>query len=138
MDNTASALMKSLESEIRALKAQNLVTDPRDAVVSYPLNITASGVRANDSSTDHAVLVEFIPDNYEYATVPPVINMWLQDVHVPANDYGINEGYLIVAKYNPFNYYVRCPFIAYSITDTYSMRIHCSALVPGHLEVSIA
>lgn len=136
MDNTASALMKSLESEIRALKAQNLVTDPRDAVVSYPLNITASGVRANDSSMDHAVLVEFIPDD-ENSTVPPVINMWLQDVHVPANDYGINEGYLTVARYNPFNYYVRCPFITYSTTDTYSMRIHCTALVPGHLEVSI-
>lgn len=136
MDNTASALMKSLESEIRALKAQNLVTDPRDAVVSYPLNITASGVRANDSSMDHAVLVEFIP-NDESSMVPPVINLWLQDVHVPANDYGINEGYLTVARYNPFNYYVRCPFIAYSITDTYSMRIHCTALVPGHLEVSI-
>lgn len=135
MDN-ASSLIKSLESEIRALKAQNLVTDPRDAVVSYPLNITASGVRANDPSMDHAVLVEFIPDD-ENSTVPPVINLWLQDVHVPANDYGIDEGYLTVAKYNPFNYYVRCPFIAYSITDTYSMRIHCTALVPGHLEVSI-
>lgn len=134
--NNASALIKALESEIRALKAQNLVTDPRDAVVSYPLNITASGVRANDSSMDHAVLVEFIPDD-ENSTVPPVINLWLQDVHVPANDYGINEGYLTVAKYNPFNYYVRCPFIAYSTTDTYSMRIHCTALVPGHLEVSI-
>lgn len=136
MDNTASALIKNLESEIRALKAQNLATDPRDAVVSYPLNITASGVRANDPSMDHAVLVEFIPDD-ESSMVPPVINVWLQNVHVPANDYGINEGYLTVAKYNPFNYYVRCPFIAYSITDTYSMRIHCSALVPGHLEVSI-
>lgn len=135
--NNASSLIKSLESEIRALKAQNLVTDPRDAVVSYPLNITASGVRANDPSMDHAVLVEFIP-NDESSMVPPVINLWLQDVHVPANDYGINEGYLTVAKYNPFNYYVRCPFIAYSITDTYSMRIHCTALVPGHLEVSIA
>lgn len=134
--NNASALIKALESEIRALKAQNLVTDPRDAVVSYPLNITASGVRANDSSMDHAVLVEFIPDD-ENSTVPPVINLWLQDVHVPANDYGINEGYLTVARYNPFNYYVRCPFIAYSTTDTYSMRIHCSALVPGHLKVSI-
>lgn len=134
--NNASALIKALESEIRALKAQNLITDPRDAVVSYPLNITASGVRANDSSMDHAVLVEFIPDD-ENSTVPPVINLWLQDVHVPANDYGINEGYLTVARYNPFNYYVRCPFIAYSITDTYSMRIHCTALVPGHLKVSI-
>lgn len=134
--NNASALIKALESEIRALKAQNLITDPRDAVVSYPLNITASGVRANDSSMDHAVLVEFIPDD-ENSTVPPVINLWLLDVHVPANDYGINEGYLTVARYNPFNYYVRCPFIAYSTTDTYSMRIHCSALVPGHLEVSI-
>ena len=135
--NNASALIKSLESEIRALKAQNLITDPRDAVVSYPLNITASGVRANDPSMDHAVLVEFVPDD-ESSMVPPVINVWLQDVHVPANDYGINEGYLAVAKYNPFNFYVTCPFIAYSITDTYSMRIHCSALVPGHLEVTIA
>ena len=135
--NNASALIKNLESEIRALKAQNLATDPRDAVVSYPLNITASGVRANDPSKAHAVLVEFIPDD-ESSMVPPVINVWLQDVHVPANDYGINEGYLAVAKYNPFNFYVTCPFIAYSITDTYSMRIHCTALVPGHLEVSIA
>ena len=135
MDN-ASSLIKALEGEIRALKSQNLVTDPRDAVVSYPLNITASGVRANDPACDHAVLVEFIPDD-ENSTVPPVVNLWLQDVHVPANDYGINEGYLTVAKYNPFNYYVRCPFIAYSITDTYSMRIHCTALVPGHLEVSV-
>lgn len=135
--NNASSLIKSLESEIRALKAQNLVTDPRDAVISYPLNATASGVRANDSSTDHAVLVEFIPDD-ESSMVPPVINVWLQDVHVPANDYGIDEGYLAVAKYNPFNFYITCPFIAYSITDTYSMRIHCTALVPGHLEVSIA
>ena len=135
--NNASALIKNLESEIRALKAQNLITDPRDAVVSYPLNITASGVRANDPSTDHAVLVEFIPDD-ESSMVPPVINVWLQNVHVPANDYGINEGYLTVAKYNPFNFYVRCPFIAYSMKDTYSMRIHCSALVPGHLKVSIA
>lgn len=134
--NNASALIKALESEIRALKAQNLITDPRDAVVSYPLNITASGVRANDPSMDHAVLVEFTPDD-ESSMVPPVINLWLQDVHVPANDYGINEGYLTVARYNPFNYYVRCPFIAYSTTDTYSMRIHCTALVPGHLEVSI-
>ena len=137
MADNASSLIKSLESEIRALKSQNLVTDPRDAVVSYPLNITASGVRANDPEMDHAVLVEFIPDD-ENSTVPPVVNLWLQDVHVPANVYGINEGYLTVAKYNPINYYVRCPFIAYSITDTYSMRIHCSALVPGHLEVSIA
>ena len=137
MDNSASYLVKALESEIRALKAQNLVTDPRDAVVSYPLNATASGVRANDPSMDHAVLVEFIPDD-ESSMVPPVINVWLQDVHVPANDYGINEGYLAVAKYNPFNFYITCPFIAYSITDTYSMRIHCTALVPGHLEVSIA
>ena len=135
--NDASALIKALEGEIRALKAQNLVTDPRGAVISYPLNITASGVRANDPSRDHAVLVEFIPDD-ESSMVPPVINVWLQDVHVPANDYGINEGYLAVAKYNPFNFYITCPFIAYSITDTYSMRIHCSALVPGHLEVSIA
>lgn len=135
--NNASALIKALESEIRALKAQNLATDPRDAVISYPLNITARGVRANDPSMDHAVLVEFIPDD-ESSMVPPVINVWLQDVHVPANDYGVNEGYLTVAKYNPFNYYVRCPFIAYSITDTYSMRIHCTALVPGHLKVSIA
>ena len=135
--NDASALIKALESEIRALKAQNLITDPRDAVVSYPLNIAVSGVRANDPSKDHAVLVEFIPDD-ESSMVPPVINVWLQDVHVPANDYGINEGYLAVAKYNPFNFYVTCPFIAYSITDTYSMRIHCTALVPGHLEVSIA
>ena len=135
--NNASALIKALESEIRALKAQNLITDPRNAVISYPLNITASGVRANDPAMDHAVLVEFIPDD-ESSMVPPVINVWLQDVHVPANDYGINEGYLTVAKYNPFNYYVRCPFIAYSITDTYSMRIHCTALVPGHLEVSIS
>ena len=135
MDN-ASSLIKSLEGEIRALKAQNLITDPRDAVVSYPLNITASGVRANDPSRDHAVVVEFIPDD-ESSMVPPVINVWLQDVHVPANDYGINEGYLAVAKYNPFTFDVTCPFIAYSITDTYSMRIHCSALVPGHLEVSI-
>ena len=134
--NNASALIKALESEIRALKAQNLATDPRDAVISYPLNITASGVRANDSSKDHAVLVEFIPDD-ESSHVPPVINVWLQDVHVPANDYGINEGYLAVAKYNPFTFYVTCPFIAYSITDTYSMHIHCSALVPGHLEVTI-
>ena len=135
--NDASALIKALESEIRALKAQNLVTDPRNAVISYPLNATASGVRANDPSMDHAVLVEFIPDD-ESSMVPPVINLWLQDVHVPANDYGINEGYLAVAKYNPFNFYITCPFIAYSITDTYSMRIHCTALVPGHLEVSIA
>ena len=135
--NDASALIKALESEIRALKAQNLVTDPRNAVISYPLNATASGVRANDPSMDHAVLVEFIPDD-ESSMVPPVINVWLQDVHVPANDYGINEGYLAVAKYNPFNFYVTCPFIAYSITDTYSMRIHCTALVPGHLEVSIS
>lgn len=135
--NDASALIKALESEIRALKAQNLITDPRDAVVSYPLNIAVSGVRANDPSKDHAVLVEFIPDD-ESSMVPPVINVWLQDVHVPANDYGINEGYLAVAKYNPFNFYITCPFIAYSITDTYSMRIHCTALVPGHLEVSIA
>lgn len=135
--NDVSSLIKALESEIRALKAQNLITDPRDAVISYPLNITASGVRANDPSMDHAVLVEFIPDD-ESSMVPPVINLWLQDVHVPANDYGINEGYLAVAKYNPFNFYITCPFIAYSITDTYSMRIHCSALVPGHLEVSIA
>ena len=135
--NDASALIKNLESEIRALKAQNLITDPRDAVVSYPLNIAVSGVRANDPSKDHAVLVEFIPDD-ESSMVPPVINVWLQDVHVPANGYGIDEGYLAVAKYNPFNFYVTCPFIAHSTTDTYSMRIHCSALVPGHLKVSIA
>ena len=137
MDNSASYLVKALESEMRAMKAQNLVTDPRDAVVSYPLNATASGVRANDPSMDHGVLVEFVPDD-EYSTIPPVINLWLQDIHVPANDFGINEGYLTVARYNPTNYYVRCPFIAYSTTDTYSMRIHCTALVPGHLEVSIA
>lgn len=137
MDNSASYLVKSLESEMRAMKAQNLVTDPRDAVVSYPLNATASGVRANDPSMDHAVLVEFVPDD-EYSAIPPVINLWLQDIHVPANDFGINDGYLTVARYNPTNYYVRCPFIAYSTTDTYSMRIHCTALVPGHLEVSIA
>lgn len=137
MDNSASYLVKSLESEMRAMKAQNLVTDPRDAVVSYPLNATASGVRANDPSMDHAVLVEFVPDD-EYSAIPPVINLWLHDIHVPANDFGINEGYLTVVRYNPTNYYVRCPFIAYSTTDTYSMRIHCTALVPGHLEVSIA
>lgn len=135
MANNIASLLKDLESEMRALKAQNLVTDPKDAVVSYPLNATASGVVANDPSMDHAVLVEFVPD--EYSTIPPVINLWLQDVHVPANDYGYNEGYLTVTRYNPTNYYIRCPFITYATTDTYSMKIHCTALVPGHLEVNV-
>lgn len=135
MANNASSLLKALESEMRALKSQNLVTDPKDAVVSYPLNATASGVRANDPSMDHAVLVEFVPD--EPTSVPPVINLWLRNVHVPANDYGYNEGYLTVAQYNPTNYYIRCPFITYNTSDTYSMGIHCSALVPGHLEVTV-
>lgn len=135
MVNNAASLLKSLENEMRALKSQNLVTDPKDAVVSYPLNATASGVRANDPSMDHAVLVEFVPD--EASTVPPVINLWLQDVHVPANDYGYNEGYLTVTRYNPTNYCIRCPFITYATTDTYSMKIHCTALVPGRLEVNV-
>ena len=135
MNNAIERHVKDLEAELRALKCQNLVTDPKDAVVATSVNAHVGGIPANDLNRDHNALIEFVPDD-ETSTVPPVINIWLRNIHVPGNDYGINEGYLTPVRYNPTSYYVRCPFIAYNTTDTYSMDVHCSALVPGRLLVS--
>ena len=131
--NDINQLLKQQISEMRAIKAQGLVTDPKDAVVATSLNATISGIVANDLEGFHAGYVQFIPDDL---SIVPFIQVWLSNIHVPANDFGVDAGYLMPIKYNPSNFYILCPFIGINITDTYSFDVHVTSLVPGRLEVS--
>lgn len=132
MVNTVDRLIQQQLAEMRAIKAQGLITNPKDALVATSLNATISGVPANDLQQDHFGTVTFSPED---TSVIPFIQVWLSNIHVPDNDFGVDEGYLVPIKVNPAYFYIVCPFISYNTTDTYSFDVHVTSLVPGTLEV---
>lgn len=131
--NTITDGLEQARREMRAIKAQGLTTDPRDAVVSYSFNATVQGIQANDINSDHGATFIFDADGIKDGTmtVPPMMNVWISSAHVPQNDFGIDEGSISLVRYNPTAFYVVCPFISVSTTDTYSISVHATALVPG-------
>lgn len=132
MVNTVDRLIQQQIAEMRAIKAQGLVTDPRDAVVSTSLNATISGIVANDLNENHMGYVQFTPED---TSLIPFIQVWLSNIHVPDNDFGVDAGYLMPVKANPGYFYIVCPFISYNTTDTYSFDVHVTSLIPGSIEV---
>ena len=135
-NNTSEKLVRQVWNETRAIAAQNLTTDPENAVISKPLNIHVGGVPANRLDVNVSVAIDFSRDTTQAPNFSPA-QIWLSNIHVPANDVGVDAGWLSLVEWLPGRYYVFCPFIGVNVTDTYSFDVHCSALVPGTLTATI-
>lgn len=122
--------LRAIRRELRAIKAQNLVTEPADVTGVTPATASISGVPANDSEAkNYNVIITWTPSNT--SDITPLTNCWLTDISVPSNDFGFDRSVLLPQEISAGVYLVVCPFIGVGITDTYSFGCRITSLVNG-------